>query len=63
MNSDTLPVCYDAAALVAPQGQESVCGGDHVRCCPYHALPDAGQVSQVEHVMELGWGGQQLVLE
>lgn len=28
----------------------------------HHALPDARHVAQVEHVVELGWRGQQLCL-
>ena len=55
-------VSDDPHALVLPEAHQDVLAGDHVGLGVDHPLPDAGQVAQVEDVVELGRRGQHLDL-
>ena len=54
------PVKDDPHALVAPDTHELVHLVKHVGCGETEAAVDAGQVSQVEDVVELGGCGRQV---
>ena len=56
------PVCDDASALVDPECQHAADRGALSMCHMQHTLPDAGQVAQVEDVVELGWRREHLSL-
>ena len=56
------PVRYDTATLVFPEPQQFFFRRDDATLGVDHALPDSGQVTQVENVVKLGWSGQHLDL-
>ena len=56
------PVCDDVGALIDPECQHAADGGTLSMCHVQHTLPDAGQVAQVEDVVELGWRQEHLSL-
>mmetsp|Transcript_85890 Transcript_85890/g.195813 ORF Transcript_85890/g.195813 Transcript_85890/m.195813 type:complete len:344 (-) Transcript_85890:1520-2551(-) len=55
------PVLVDAAALVAPQAHEHAARVDNLGVALPEALEDAGEVAEVEDVVELGRGRRQCV--
>ena len=51
-------VLYHPGDLVSPQVERTTLRGDDRGLSPHHPQPDPAEVPQVEHVVELGWGGQ-----
>lgn len=59
----TVPVSYNPCAFTLEKSHES---GDIITLLSFyiqHSLPDPGQVSQIEDVVELGWCGQHFCLQ
>lgn len=53
------PIANDACELVPPAPNNGAFVAEVIRMREAHASRDAGQVTQVEYVVELRWGGRQ----